>query len=243
MLRSGLKVLIVDDEPEVRSTLRFELEFHGCKIFEAVDGKDGLEQIRAHAPELILSDIRMPNLDGIQMLDALRSTGTTTPVVLMSGFADVPVWETYARGADAFVAKPFRTEALGETLDRVLTPIEQRTTDNAFVAALSLSLDFQSWDEAARMIAWGRGGLFATVMPPGIRRDKLIALKLTVGGANGQTLLAQGIVRWVRPSGEPGLPAGAGIEIITMQGNARPGKSVLGVESVAFIPRSVKKAA
>ncbi len=80
------KILVVDDENLVRKSLAKSLSLAGYDVDEAVDGKEGLEKALAGHPDLIISDIRMPELDGLQMLDRLRvdEWGKQVPVIILS---------------------------------------------------------------------------------------------------------------------------------------------------------------
>jgi CheY-like chemotaxis protein len=84
------KVLVIDDEKDIREILMDTLENHGLTPSSATDGKDGLEIARATQPDLILLDIMMPKMDGIEMLQELRNDpwGRTVPVILLSNIND-----------------------------------------------------------------------------------------------------------------------------------------------------------
>lgn len=67
-----MKVLVVDDSRSDRKIIRYNLEWHGCQVVEAADGRQGLEVAAAEKPDLILSDCLMPGMDGFQFLNELR---------------------------------------------------------------------------------------------------------------------------------------------------------------------------
>lgn len=101
------KILVIDDERPIRSTLKEILEFENFKVDTAEDGKQGLEMILANKYDLILSDIKMPKMDGMEVLDALIEKGVETPVVMISGHGNVETAvEAIKKGAYDFIQKP-----------------------------------------------------------------------------------------------------------------------------------------
>ena len=93
-----LKVLVVDDEMFVRTGIVMETDWAalGCEVVaEAANGEEGLEAARKYAPDLIISDIRMPKLDGIGMLRALREEGSKVQVIFLTAYSEFE----YAREA------------------------------------------------------------------------------------------------------------------------------------------------
>jgi CheY-like chemotaxis protein len=108
-----MKILIVDDEPLVRLSLRRALEKHGHQVSEAEDGQSGQVQWLALAPELVYLDVLMPRMSGPDLLKAMTQTlksqdKTMGKVVLMSAFTGEYDFErAKSLGADMFVLKPF----------------------------------------------------------------------------------------------------------------------------------------
>ncbi len=104
-------MLIVDDEPAIRESLRMILEFEGYRVEEAIHGLEALQKTRERPPDAILLDIRMPEMDGLETLKALRERGYEMPVLVLSGHADVATAvEATRRGAFDFFEKPLQRE-------------------------------------------------------------------------------------------------------------------------------------
>ena len=83
-------VLVVEDEPMIRELMTILLEDEGYAVHQAVDGLQALEMLEQHATDLVLSDVKMPRLDGASLVHRLRSRGDAIPVVLMSAvYAEV----------------------------------------------------------------------------------------------------------------------------------------------------------
>jgi two-component system response regulator PilR (NtrC family) len=106
-------ILIVDDEQSYRQLLSLVFEGDGHLIRTAINGKDALEQMRADRADVIISDVRMPDMDGIELLSRVRESFPDVGVVLMTAFASVETArEAFKLGADDFVQKPFDVEEL-----------------------------------------------------------------------------------------------------------------------------------
>ena len=119
----GTKVLLVDDEDQLRKVMKDLLEREGYDVTEAADGVQALDQVDRHAPDIVVLDLNLPGLDGYGVLNHLRSRPATQhiPVVVLTAHGDedseVRVFEM---GADDFLSKPFRARALSARLQAVL---------------------------------------------------------------------------------------------------------------------------
>jgi len=115
------KILVIDDERPIRSTLKEILEFEDYKVDTAEDGKQGLEKILANKYDLILTDIKMPKMDGMELLDALIEKGIDVPVVMISGHGNVETAvEAIKKGAYDFIQKPLDLNRTLVTLKNAL---------------------------------------------------------------------------------------------------------------------------
>ena len=109
------RVLIVDDDPTMRLLCAVNLSVAGMRVLEAADGLEGLEQARCGQPDIVLTDVRMPGLDGFQLAAALRRDERTRqiPLIFLSGeVAHANIERARALGALAYVTKPFDPLAL-----------------------------------------------------------------------------------------------------------------------------------
>ena len=114
------KILIVDDEGDLRTLLGLCFLRAGHAIVVANDGAAGLATVATHAPDLLITDLNMPVLDGLALLRRLRADGhVALPVIVLTASADQQV-AARAAGADAFLVKPVDLCALVATVDRVL---------------------------------------------------------------------------------------------------------------------------
>src|SRR3954471_11564490 len=111
----AFRILVVDDETAIREAIRMTLEYEGYRIDEARSGQDGIEKAtRAAAPyDAILLDIKMPVLDGIEVLENLKEQHVPSPVIMVSGHGDVhTAVECTKRGAFDFLEKPLNRDKL-----------------------------------------------------------------------------------------------------------------------------------
>ncbi len=106
-------VLIVDDEQSYRQLLSLVFEGEGHSIRTAMNGREALDLLLAESADVIISDVKMPDMDGIEMLRAVRETQPDLGVVFMTAFASVETArEAFKLGADDFIQKPFDVEEL-----------------------------------------------------------------------------------------------------------------------------------
>jgi len=121
------RVLVVDDDAAVRLVCAVNLEAEGLQVVEAADGNDALEQMRRERPDLVLTDVKMPGLDGFELVERLRRDERTrdVPVIFLSGEAQ-PVNADRARalGAVAYLTKPFDPRRLATFIVRALAGSE-----------------------------------------------------------------------------------------------------------------------
>jgi DNA-binding NtrC family response regulator len=116
---TGPRVLVVDDEAGILESLRILLKNEGFTPHVALGGRQGLEQIEALAPDVVLSDIRMPAVGGLEILGAARQKDPDTPVILMTAQATLQsAMQAVNEGAYYYIQKPFRNDELLAILRR-----------------------------------------------------------------------------------------------------------------------------
>ena len=118
-------ILVIDDDPALRTTIKRILTNAGHSVLEAEDGAAGLEQLKERGPALVVTDIYMPNMEGIEMIREIRRLNPEIKIAAMSGGSPsgnepILLW-AQRTGADAILPKPFRSAELVETVNRLLT--------------------------------------------------------------------------------------------------------------------------
>lgn len=116
-------VLIVDDEPAIRSLVQTNLEHIGVRVVEAADGEAGLQAVETEHPDLVILDVMMPLLDGFEVLKRLRADAATRklPVILLTAKSrDDDIYRGWQTGADSYLTKPFSPLELITLVRRLL---------------------------------------------------------------------------------------------------------------------------
>ncbi|TLP58225.1 MULTISPECIES: sigma-54-dependent transcriptional regulator [Pseudomonas] len=118
---SRAQVILVDDDPHLRQALSQTLDLAGLKVVTLADAQGLAERIESDWPGVVVSDIRMPGIDGLQLLEQLHARDNELPVLLITGHGDVPLAVQAMRaGAYDFLEKPFATDALLDSVRRAL---------------------------------------------------------------------------------------------------------------------------
>jgi two-component system KDP operon response regulator KdpE len=120
MENKSARIMIIDDEPQMRRLLQVALTAHGYEIREAETGREGIDQTAVFHPDLIVLDLSLPDLDGIEVIKKLREW-TQTPVIILSvREQEGDKIAALDAGADDYVTKPF---SMGELLARIRTAL------------------------------------------------------------------------------------------------------------------------
>ena len=147
------KVLVVDDEPNIRELVEVALKFHGCAVAVSASGKDALHQAEAYEPDLMILDVMLPDMDGFEVCRLLRADGNDVPVIFLTARDTTSdTIRGLTIGGDDYVTKPFSVEALVARVRAVL----RRTTrtpggevqpgdSDAMLQVGDLELDEEHW--------------------------------------------------------------------------------------------------
>ncbi len=117
------KILIIDDEPDIREILRYTLEKEGFEVVEAENGVQGLAQVVKHTPDLIVLDVMMPGMDGIEVCEEIRAMKDVNhPLILMltARVEDYSQISAFDAGADDYVTKPVKPKVIASRIQALL---------------------------------------------------------------------------------------------------------------------------
>ncbi len=123
------RILIVDDEPDLRSVLRFGLEVEGFEVIEAADGEQGLAMAREQAPDLMVLDLMLPRMDGYKVCRALKfdERYRRTPILILSARSgDTDRKLAMDVGADEYITKPYNKRDHGARIRARIGPSQRR---------------------------------------------------------------------------------------------------------------------
>jgi two-component system response regulator MprA len=142
------RVLVVDDDRAVRDSLRRSLEFNGYDVVLAADGAEGLVAVGAHHPDVVVIDVMMPRLDGIETTRALRAAGNDVPILVLTARDAVgDRVEGLDAGADDYLTKPFALEELLARLRALLRRVvPDEDGDGEVLTFADLTMDVSSRD-------------------------------------------------------------------------------------------------
>ncbi len=131
------KVLVVDDEKIICHTIRIGLQGHNYQVVTAQSAEEALEKIKNEAFDVVLADIRMPEMDGIQMLKAIREIDLRLPVIFITGYPSVETSaEALELGAEAYISKPFhRVENILVPIESAIARVKQRKEGKSVIEA------------------------------------------------------------------------------------------------------------
>ncbi len=115
------KILIVDDLEEIRDVLSTFLEDEGYKVYKAEDGKKALNIIKKKGIDLVLTDVRMPEMSGYELTRTIKKINSTIGIIIMTAYTSVYTEGDVRKiGADDFISKPFNLADVGEKVERVM---------------------------------------------------------------------------------------------------------------------------
>ena len=145
------KVLIVDDEANVRLNYRITLETEGYEVFEADSAASALQQFLEHSFAVAVLDMRMPGMDGLELLAKMREAGITVPAMIVTAYSDVPhAVKAMKLGAIDFLQKPLRPEDLRRIVAEIIkrhAPQRDRPAEtfNSHIVAAKRCLNLRSF--------------------------------------------------------------------------------------------------
>ena len=133
MKKENIKILLVDDEPDIIEILRFNLEHEGYKICTANDGQEAIKVAAKEYPHLIIMDVMMPNLDGIEACEHLRKDSRFADTIIMFLTArgeDYSYVAAFDAGADDYVTKPIKPKVLISKVKGLLRRFKDNDSNN-----------------------------------------------------------------------------------------------------------------
>jgi two-component system response regulator (stage 0 sporulation protein F) len=126
-----MKILVVDDEEGARELFHTILTDEGYEVSLASSGEEALALFKANAFHLVVTDIKMPEMDGLQLLQEIRKTGSKTDVIMVTAYGEVESYlKAMSLGAAEYINKPIRIKELKRIVHKVLTEQKARSGGN-----------------------------------------------------------------------------------------------------------------
>jgi two-component system KDP operon response regulator KdpE len=146
---SEATILVVDDEPQIRRVMRSTLSIHGYVITEASNGEDAIESVRKNRPDLVLLDVNMPGIGGLEACREIRRSSDAPIIMLTVRNAERDKVLALDAGADDYVVKPFGIE---ELLERIRAALRRYSPGDAVPPFVSkeVTIDFESREVTVR---------------------------------------------------------------------------------------------
>lgn len=117
------KILIVDDESGIVEEVKSFFEEEGFAVFTADTGKEGIDMLGKVQPDIVMIDMKLPDMSGLNVLKAAKAMSPNTKIIVNTGYVDQNVIDEAERlGRDAFLQKPFNLERLYEEIQRLIGP-------------------------------------------------------------------------------------------------------------------------
>lgn len=134
-------ILVVDDEPQIRKMIEVTLTAYNFKVLEAESGNEALRMVGSHKPDVVILDLGLPDIDGVEVLKRLREW-TDVPIVVVSVRSDSSdIVEAFDLGADDYVTKPFNMEVLFARINAAMRHTFQKELGESVLEADGIRMD------------------------------------------------------------------------------------------------------
>lgn len=210
-----IQVLVVDDDDILRETLAAGFRRFGFNVEEANGGRSALAKLETMDARIVITDVRMPQGDGLELLKTLKSRDARAPTVFMiSGFADAAPEDLYDLGAEGFFDKPFSATQVREAMAKALLAEKQRWNNSVTPSGASLEVSVPS------LVGVGRGGFFIPMTSNHPQQGSIVPFRIQVADSQPcREISGVGRVKWVRKQNHGERGAGVGLEIQSLNGN------------------------
>lgn len=197
------RILIVDDEPDMREIFSAWFRNLGCTVTEAADGKEALDELARERFDAIVTDVRMPRVDGVQLVHQIHSSGPYTPVIIfVSGYLDLTLPDAFDIGVEAVLSKPCEKK---ELINAVQKSLQRRDLNFAPLAVVAppapenyIREDFPRGVTPSQ-VALGRGGMSLNVNQR-ITSESIVGFSLSFAEGTLTHLEGWGFLRWSQNS-------------------------------------------
>lgn len=201
----GLKILVVDDEPLIRELLVEDLTNEGAQVAEASSGFDGIKVCLDHTFDLVVSDVRMNDGSGIDLLKFLNDPSRKKPkVIFVTAQSNTSFEELYLLGADGIFSKPFEMEELIQNILRLSPPANVRFERNwdrfetNWEVEVTLPYSYKVIPAQMRNICLGGMGIHLVDEVPALGKEVLFRWCGLEEKDPNRALVGAGICRWIR---------------------------------------------
>jgi two-component system, OmpR family, response regulator MprA len=147
------RLLVIDDDPKIRSVVRRGLVYEGFRVIDAATGEEGLDKARDQAPDLVVLDVMLPGIDGLEVCRRIRAAGDDVAILMLTARDEVKDRvEGLETGADDYLLKPFSFEELLARVHALLRRKPAQAGEKLRFADLELDVDAHEASRAGRQI-------------------------------------------------------------------------------------------
>jgi CheY-like chemotaxis protein len=223
---ADIKVLVVDDDVSLNEAITGLFQMFKFSVTSAFNGVEALKFLEEQQFDVVLSDVRMPKMDGMQLLQQIRARHHQSPCVLISSaFNDYSPAQLYGAGANGFFAKPFNASTVRESIQRaVIRPIDLWSRPPSTTVSFEVKKHFINFEAMVKSgdVKFGRGGFFVNAKIPLSQTTSSVGFQFTFDQIDkAPNINGQGLVRWSRSANSPEGDEGLGIEITHLDHECR----------------------
>ena len=234
----SFKILVVDDEPALSELLKFDFESKGADVTVATSFEEAIGCFSEAKPDLIISDVRMPGRDGLELLKYVKGKNIHLPVILMTGYTHNLIHRFFSEGADDVFVKPIVRRELFEAASELLKSDSEafmREPPIKHFASFNIKLEDASVIYNCPEIHWGRKGFFLIEGITDDVDDSYIKISLLLDNPDENIEIVGKIRFRIEKSG-------VGVQFYKIMG---PGKEkfknyISKLESISGIPKQIK---
>lgn len=210
------RILLVDDDPLFRSTIELDLKRTGYEVIQASNGREALDYLSNHQVDIMLSDIAMPEIDGIELLKKIKEKMLNVPaIMLITGFSDITSTQAYDLGARGLLSKMLNRKGIISAIQSMKPPPLKISDENA-LNRMKVSLDFKNIDLhlEGQILFVNDNGIAVSL---GKKLPQVYdECQLKIMSEKNEAIEGSGYVTWVRLVESEQTPTGCGIEFSQM---------------------------
>ena len=239
-----LSVLVVDDDARPRAVVAGLLKTRKHRVTEAKSGNEAIELLKQRPVDLVVTDINMPDGTGVDLLRWIKAADCQAPSVLfITALEDISTPDALGLGATDLIMKPLDRDAFLDAVDKAgVRPVERWSSAGPIdeIFPYHIETEFESLDEACAsgVVELGQGGMFLELDAGYPLSYERIRFSLSFTSGPLRSLVGDGLVRWARPHGAPGLKNGIGVEFrfIAPECRSELTRRIVSERIAAFIP-------
>jgi CheY-like chemotaxis protein len=240
-------ILVADDDPVLRDAIVFDFKRRGYQVFGAGSGVEAFEVVKKESVHAVITDIRMPNGTGVELLEQVKNYNLHIPVVIfITGVNDLTLEDAYDKGACVVMSKPFDRKILIANVEKALLSYDDKLSQASQSQGASLNIELKFSDSMdavhAKALNIGQGGMCVVCEMNRDQVDMPISFRIEHPGYGLSSLNGCGVVRWSRECS--GVDTGKkylGVEFTFLDENCR--KNIISflenLNSRAYIPKGI----